>query len=190
MGVFTPTEAAVVATVYGLIIGVFVYRELDLKKLYNVFRNSALTTAVILIITGTATFFGRILSIENIPEIVASAITSISDNPIILLILINLFLLFVGTFMDVIASIIILTPILLPVALEIGVDPIHFGIILVVNLAIALITPPIGGSLFVGIGISRLSIWDLSKAIVPMFFLMVLALMIVTFLPQINLLLP
>ncbi|PWU67220.1 TRAP transporter large permease [Gracilibacillus dipsosauri] len=189
-GVFTPTEAAVVATVYGLIIGVFVYRELDLKKLYNVFRNSALTTAVILIITGTATFFGRILSIENIPEIVASAITSISDNPIILLILINLFLLFVGTFMDVIASIIILTPILLPVALEIGVDPIHFGIILVVNLAIALITPPIGGSLFVGIGISRLSIWDLSKAIVPMFFLMVLALMIVTFLPQINLLLP
>ncbi|SFL33273.1 C4-dicarboxylate transporter, DctM subunit [Gracilibacillus orientalis] len=189
-GVFTPTEAAVVATVYGLIIGVFVYRELNLSKLYNVFKVSSLTTAVILIITGTATFFGRILSIENIPEMVATALTSLSDNRTVLLLLIILFLLFVGTFMDVIASIIILTPILLPVATEIGIDPIHFGIILVVSLAIALITPPIGGSLFVGIGISRLSIWELSKAIVPMFFLMILALVIVAFLPQVNLLLP
>ncbi|QGH36184.1 TRAP transporter large permease subunit [Gracilibacillus salitolerans] len=189
-GIFTPTEAAVVATVYGLIIGVFVYRELNLTKLYSVFKASSLTTAVILIITGTATFFGRILSIENIPETVATALTSLSDNRTVLLLLIILFLLFVGTFMDVIASIIILTPILLPVATEIGIDPIHFGIILVVSLAIALITPPIGGSLFVGIGISRLSIWELSKAVVPMFFLMILALVIVAFLPQVNLLLP
>ncbi len=113
-----------------------------------------------------------------------------TDNRILLLLLINVFLILVGTFMDVIASIIILTPILLPVALEIGVDPIHFGIILVVNLAIALITPPIGGSLFVGIGISRLSVWEISKAIVPMFLLMILALFIVTYLPQINVFLP
>ncbi len=189
-GVFTPTEAAVVATVYGLFVGLFIYKELKFKSLFRVFSNSALTTAIILIITGTATFFGRILSIENIPEMVASSITSITDNPILLLLLINLFLLFVGTFMDVIASIIILTPILLPVAMEIGVDPVHFGIIMVVNLAIALITPPIGGTLFVGVGISRLSIWDVSKAVVPMFFLMVLALLIVTYLPQINVFLP
>ncbi|MFD1387202.1 TRAP transporter large permease [Oceanobacillus sp. FSL W7-1293] len=189
-GIFTPTEAAVVATVYGLIVGVFVYKELKLKDLFSVFSNSALTTAIILIITGTATFFGRILSIESIPTMVANAITSISDNPIILLIIINLFLLFIGTFMDVIASIIILTPILLPVAVEIGVDPVHFGIIMVVNLAIALITPPIGGTLFVGVGISRLSIWEVSKAAAPMFVLMVLALMVVTFLPQINVFLP
>lgn len=189
-GIFTPTEAAVVATVYGLIVGVFVYKELKIKDLFRVFSNASLTTAIILIITGTATFFGRILSIENIPEAVATSITSISDNPIVLLLLINLFLLFVGTFMDVIASIIILTPILLPVAGAIGVDPVHFGIIMVVNLAIALITPPIGGTLFVGVGISRLSIWEVSKAVVPMFFLMVLALMIVTYLPQINVFLP
>lgn len=189
-GIFTPTEAAVVATVYGLIVGVFVYKELKLKDLFSVFSNSALTTAIILIITGTATFFGRILSIESIPTMVANAITSISDNPIILLLIINLFLLFIGTFMDVIASIIILTPILLPVAVEIGVDPVHFGIIMVVNLAIALITPPIGGTLFVGVGISRLSIWEVSKAAAPMFVLMVLALMVVTFLPQINVFLP
>lgn len=189
-GIFTPTEAAVVATVYGLFIGLFVYRELKFKDLFRIFSNASLTTAIILIITGTATFFGRILSIQNIPEMVASAITGISDNPIILLLLINLFLLFVGTFMDVIASIIILTPILLPVAMEIGIDPVHFGIIMVVNLAIALITPPIGGTLFVGVGISRLSIWDVSKAIIPMFILMVIALMIVTFLPQINVFLP
>jgi C4-dicarboxylate transporter DctM subunit len=189
-GVFTPTEAAVVATVYGLFVGLFVYKELKFKSLFRVFSNSALTTAIILIITGTATFFGRILSIENIPEMVATAFTSITDNPILLLLLINLFLLFVGTFMDVIASIIILTPILLPVAMEIGVDPVHFGIIMVVNLAIALITPPIGGTLFVGVGISRLSIWEISKAVVPMFFLMFLALLIVTYLPQINVFLP
>ncbi len=189
-GIFTPTEAAVVATVYGLIVGIFVYKELKIKDLFRVFSTASLTTAVILIITGTATFFGRILSIENIPEVVATSITSISDNPIVLLLLINLFLLFVGTFMDVIASIIILTPILLPVAVAAGVDPVHFGIIMVVNLAIALITPPIGGTLFVGVGISRLSIWEVSKAVVPMFFLMVLALLIVTYLPQINVFLP
>jgi C4-dicarboxylate transporter, DctM subunit len=189
-GIFTPTEAAVVATVYGLIVGIFVYKELKIKDLFSVFSTASLTTAVILIITGTATFFGRILSIENIPEVVATSITSISDNPFVLLLLINLFLLFVGTFMDVIASIIILTPILLPVAVAAGVDPVHFGIIMVVNLAIALITPPIGGTLFVGVGISRLSIWEVSKAVVPMFFLMVLALLIVTYLPQINVLLP
>ncbi|MCK0470126.1 TRAP transporter large permease [Halalkalibacter sp. APA_J-10(15)] len=189
-GVFTPTEAAVVATVYGLIIGLFVYKELAFKDLFRVFSNAALTTAVILIITGTATFFGRLLSIERIPDMVATTLTSMTDNRILLLLLINVFLILVGTFMDVIASIIILTPILLPVALEIGVDPIHFGIILVVNLAIALITPPIGGSLFVGIGISRLSVWEISKAIVPMFLLMILALFIVTYLPQINVFLP
>ncbi|WP_209125198.1 TRAP transporter large permease [Alkalihalobacillus sp. BA299] len=185
-GIFTPTEAAVVAVVYGLIIGVFVYKELKPNMLFKVFANSALTTGVILIITGTATAFGRILSLERIPAMIGSAITSISDNTIVILLLINVFLLLVGTFMDTLAAIIILTPILYPIVTQMGIDPVHFGIIMVVNLAIGFITPPLGGNLFVAAGITRLAIWDIAKAALPMFILMVLALLLITYFPSFN----
>ncbi|MFS0749936.1 MULTISPECIES: TRAP transporter large permease [Oceanobacillus] len=184
-GIFTPTEAAVVAVVYGLIVATCIYRELPLSKIYSVFIKSALTTGVILIITGTATTFGRILALERIPEMIANGITGISENPIILLLIINLFLLFIGMFMDTLAAIIILTPILFPIAVEIGVDPIHFGIILVVNLAIGFITPPLGGILFVATGISGLSISKISKAVIPMFLILVAVLLVITFVPEI-----
>ncbi len=184
-GIFTPTEAAVVAVVYGLIAATFIYRELPIYKIYTVFIKSALTTGVILIITGTATTFGRILALERIPEMIANGITGISENPIILMLIINLFLLFIGMFMDTLAAIIILTPILFPIALEIGVDPIHFGIILVINLAIGFITPPLGGILFVATGISGLSISKISKAVLPMFLLLVVILLVITFVPGI-----
>lgn len=187
-GIFTPTEAAVVAVVFGLIVSVFVYKELKFKDLPQIFVDSALTTASVLVIVGAATAFGRLLTIEQIPNQIAQAMLSISSEPLIVMLLITLLLLIVGCFMDTIAAIIILTPILLPVAIQIGYDPIHFGIIMIVNLSIGFITPPLGVNLFVGAGISGLSLEQLSKAIVPFFFAMLVTLLIIIVVPQLSLL--
>jgi C4-dicarboxylate transporter, DctM subunit len=187
-GVFTPTEAAVVAVVFGLIVSVFVYKELKFKDLPQIFVDSGLTTATVLVIVGAATAFGRLLTIEQIPNQIAQAMLSLSSEPLIIMMLITLLLLIVGCFMDTIAAIIILTPILLPVATQIGYDPIHFGIIMIVNLSIGFITPPLGVNLFVGAGISGLSLEQLSKAIVPFFFAMVITLLLIIVVPQLSLL--
>ncbi|MFB5662301.1 TRAP transporter large permease [Alteribacillus sp. HJP-4] len=186
-GIFTPTEAAVIAVVYGLFAGVIFYKELKIRDLPKVFGDAALTTATVLIIVGTATAFGRLLTIEQIPNQVASFMISISENPIVIILLITVLLLIVGCFMDTLAAIIILTPILLPIATQLGYDPIHFGIIMIVNLAIGFITPPLGVNLFVGSGISGLSIEALSKAVIPYFIAMLITLFIIIFLPQISL---
>lgn len=188
-GFFTPTEAAVIAVVYGLIAGMFIYREIKIKMLPKVFSDSALMTATILIIVGTATAFGRLLTLEQIPNQVAEAMLAISESPTVIILLITVFLLFVGCFMDTLAAIIIITPILLPVATQIGYDPVHFGIIMVVNLAIGFITPPLGVNLFVASGISGLSIESLSRAIIPFFFAMLITLTLIIFIPQISLML-
>ncbi len=189
-GIFTPTEAAAVAVIYGFVIGVFVYKDLSLTDVLDILKKSALTTATVLIILGTANTFGRILTLEQIPMKIANAITSVSDSRIVILILINILLLFVGCFMDTTAAIIILTPILLPVAKMVGVDPVHFGIIMVVNLAIGFITPPLGVNLFVACGIGNISIEDLSKSIVPWLLVMIICLTLITFIPEISLFLP
>lgn len=186
-GIFTPTEAAVIAVVYGIIAGLFLYRELSFKDMPKIFADSALTTATVLIIVGSATAFGRLLTIEQIPTQVANFMLSISENEIIIILLITVLLLIVGCFMDTLAAIIILTPILLPIAVNLGYDPIHFGIIMVVNLAIGFITPPLGVNLFVGSGISGLSIEQLSRAIIPYFFAMIFSLLMITFIPEISL---
>ncbi|MGB8000010.1 MAG: TRAP transporter large permease [Anaerobacillus sp.] len=186
-GIFTPTEAAVIAVVYGIIAGLFLYRELALKDLPKLLADASLTTATVLIIVGSATAFGRLLTIEQIPTQVANFLLSISDSEIVIILLITVLLLLVGCFMDTLAAIIILTPILLPIAVNIGFDPIHFGIIMVVNLAIGFITPPLGVNLFVGSGISGLSIEQLSKAIIPYFFAMVFSLLMITFIPELSL---
>lgn len=188
-GIFTPTEAAVFAVVYGLFAGLFLYRELKIKDLGRVMIDSALTTSTILIIVGTATAFGRLLTMEQIPNKVALAMLSFSESPIVIMMLITILLLIVGCFMDTLAAIIILTPILLPIAINIGYDPIHFGIIMIVNLAIGFITPPLGVNLFVGSGISGLSIETLSRAVIPFFVAMVITLVIIIFIPQLSLLL-
>jgi C4-dicarboxylate transporter DctM subunit len=151
-----------------------------------VLKDAALTSATILIIIGTANAFGKILTLEQIPAMVADALLSISSNPLIILLLINILLLFVGCFMDTSAAVIILTPILLPIAINIGIDPIHFGIIMIVNLAIGFITPPVGVNLFVGSGISGLSIETLSKAVLPFLISMVLSLMVITLIPELS----
>lgn len=186
-GIFTPTEAAVVAVVYAAIVSLFIYKELNFKNFPAVIKDAALTSATILIIIGTANAFGKILTLEQIPTMVADALLSISSNPLIILLLINILLLFVGCFMDTSAAVIILTPILLPIAINIGINPIHFGIIMIVNLAIGFITPPVGVNLFVGSGISGLSIETLSKAVLPFLISMLLSLMVITLIPELTL---
>ncbi|WP_059103281.1 TRAP transporter large permease [Shouchella shacheensis] len=186
-GVFTPTEAAAVAVVYGLVAGLLLYKELKLKDLPKVMADSALTTATVLIIIGTATVFGRIMTIEQIPSRVAEGMLALSENPIIIILLITVLLLIIGCFMDTLAAIIILTPLLLPIAVELGYNPVHFGIIMVVNLAIGFITPPLGVNLFVASGISGLSIESLAKSVIPFFVATLVTLLVITFLPQLSL---
>ncbi|WP_313413352.1 TRAP transporter large permease [Sedimentibacter sp.] len=189
-GIFTPTEAAAVAVIYGFVVGVFVHKDLKLSELPEVIASSALTTATVMIIVGTATTFGRILTLEQIPIMIANAISSFSSNQYVVLFLINILLLFVGCFMDTTAAIIILSPILLPVALAIGVDPIHFGIIMVANLAIGFITPPLGVNLFVACGVAKSPLEDVVKGVIPFFVCMLVALTLITVFPEISLTLP
>src|SRR5699024_5157784 len=143
-GLFSPTESAAVAAAYALFVGVFIYKEMNLRDLYEAFSSAALTSATTVIIIGFSISFAYLMTRERIPVIIADFIVSISDNPIIIILIINLFLLIVGMFIDTISAIVILTPILLPVVTNIGMDPIHFGIILVMNLAIGFVTPPLG----------------------------------------------
>ena len=189
-GVFTPTEAAVVAVAYGFIIGFFVYRELTLPKLKDILVNTSIGTATIMFIIATSSVFSWILTAQRVPQAVAEAILSISTNPVVILTLINLLLLFIGTFMETVASIIILVPVLLPVVTQIGVDPLHFGIIIVVNLAIGMVTPPLGVCLFVGCGIGGITLESISKAVWPFILSMILAVLLLTYIPWISLILP
>lgn len=188
-GFFTPTEASVIAVVYGFIAGMLIYRELKIPMVPKVLADSALMTATILIIVGTATAFGRFLTVEQIPTKIANGMLALSDSPIVIILLITVLLLVVGCFMDTLAAIIILTPILLPIAVQMGYDPIHFGIIMVVNLAIGFITPPLGVNLFVASGISGLSIESIAKAIIPFFLAMLFTLLLIIFIPQLSLML-
>ena len=189
-GIFTPTEAGAVAVVYALIIGLFVYRDMSLRDLPKIFAQSALTSGTVLVLVIMATTFGRLITIARIPVLLANWLTTISDSPIVVLLLINLFLLFVGMFMETISSIIILTPILLPVTQTLGVDPILFGVILTVNLAIGFCTPPLGVNLFVASGVSGIPIERLTRSILPFFVGMIVLLLIVSYVPQVSLLLP
>ncbi|ANU11025.1 C4-dicarboxylate transporter permease large protein [Planococcus antarcticus DSM 14505] len=187
-GIFTPTEAAVIAVVYGLFAAMVLYRALKIRDLPKVIIDSALTTATVLIIVGTANAFGRLLTIEQVPVQIADALLSISTNQYVIILLIMLLLLVVGMFMDTLAAIIILTPILLPIAIEIGYDPVHFGILMVVNLAIGFFTPPVGVNLFVASGISGVSIESLSRAVLPFVISMLITLLFLTFVPAITML--
>ncbi|MBU2943879.1 TRAP transporter large permease [Shimia thalassica] len=189
-GVFTPTEAGAIAVVYALLVGLFVYGDLTVSDLPKVFADSARTSGSILVLVIMATAFGRLITIARIPSDIALSLTSLSDNPIVILLLINLLLLVVGMFMETISSIIIMTPILLPVATAVGVDPIAFGVIITVNLAIGFCTPPLGVNLFVASSISGVSIEKLSKSILPFFVGMLILLFLITYVPAISLTLP
>ncbi|MEW6661682.1 MAG: TRAP transporter large permease [Bacillota bacterium] len=189
-GVFTPTEAAVVAVVYGLLVGLYVYRELQWKDVPQCLINTALMTGTVLIIVGTATTLGRIMTIEQIPNMIVQWLLSISQSKFIILVIINVFLLFVGMVMETLAAILILGPLLLKVVMQLGVDPVHFGLIMVLNLAIGFVTPPVGVNLFVACGITQVDFMSLSRNALPFVTALILALLVVTFIPAITLWLP
>lgn len=189
-GIFTPTEAAAVACFYGLLVGTVIYKELKLKEIPKVLTNAAVTTAMIMLIIATAKVFGWIMTSERIPDAVARTMMSWSENKYVILLIINLMLLVVGCFMETNAALIILTPIFLPIVVALGVNPIHFGIIMIVNLAIGMSTPPLGVNLFVACGINKISIERISKAAVPFLIFNILALLLITYIEPISMILP
>lgn len=189
-GIFTPTEAAAVSCIYSFVVGMFVYREASLRDIGSIIKNSCLTTGTILIVTGSAAAFSKVLSIGQIPQQIASLMTSFTDSKIVLLILINIMLLIVGCFMETLCSIMILAPLFLPIVDAFGIDPIQFGIIMVVNLAIGFITPPLGVNLFVAVRIGNSTLEDVVKGIIPFLLVMVLVLLLITYIPQISMFLP
>lgn len=189
-GIFTPTEAAAIAVAYGLVVGLFVYRDLKLADLYRIFSNAALTTATILIILGTATTFGRMLTLARVPMMIADFFTSVTDSRIVLLMLINLLLLVVGCFMDTNAAIIILAPIFLPIVKALGVDPVHFGLIMVVNMSIGFVTPPLGVNLFVACNVANAKLEEICKGILPILGVMIVDLLLITYIEPISMFLP
>jgi len=189
-GIFTPTEAAAVACVYGIVVSVLIYKEVKVSDLPAIGFNSALLCAAVLVIIGVSAGFGRILTITNVPITIANAILDITQNKLLVLFLINVLLLIVGTFMETNASIIILVPILLPVVTALGVNPIHFGIIMVVNLAIGFVTPPLGANLFMMSQIGNIKFDALARSVLPWVVVMVAVLMLITYIPDISLRIP
>lgn len=189
-GIFTPTEAANIAVVYGLLIGFFVYKELNLKDIPKILRGAAISSSLVFMIIATASAFGLILTREQIPTQVAQFLLQITENPILMLMILNVMLLIVGTFMETNAAIIILAPILYPAISALGIDPVHFGIIMVVNLAIGMITPPLGVNLFVAASMRKMQIEKLINANWWYLFASVVALLIITYFPMISLWLP
>jgi tripartite ATP-independent transporter DctM subunit len=166
------------------------YREIKVRDLPKILLSSASTTAIVMILIGTSMAMSWVLAYENIPQNVAQALIALSDNKFLILVIINIVLLIVGTFMDMTPAVLIFTPIFLPVVLELGVDPIHFGIIMVMNLSIGLCTPPVGSVLFVGCSVAKLPITDVIRPLIPFFIAMFITLLIVTYLPELSLWLP
>ncbi len=189
-GFVTPTEASIGAVLYALGVGTVIYRSLTVKTLYEVMLQSAITTASLMVLVGFANCFSWILASEQIPQKMAETLLALTHNKILMLLLINLLLLFVGTFMETIAALIILFPVLLKVAVTVGVAPLQFAVIAVLNLVIGLTTPPVGVCLFVAAGIGKISLGQLSRAVLPFLAVSLLVLLLVTYVPAISLTLP
>lgn len=188
-GLFTATEASAVAVLYCLVLS-FLYGEVKVKDLPQLFLGSVNTTAIVMLLIGTSMSMSWIMAYENIPQDLTTFMLSISDNKYVILLIINLLLLFVGFFMDMTPAVLIFTPIFLPVVTNMGMDPTHFGIVMVLNLCIGLCTPPVGSVLFVGVGVSGTTIQKVTKPLMPLFIAMLVSLMLVTFIPELTLWLP
>ncbi len=188
-GVFTATEGAVVAVLYALLLS-FYYKEIKIKDLKNIFLTSIRTVAIVMFLICTSMALSWLFAYNNIPQLVSEIMLSNFDNPILLLLAINLTLLVVGTFMDMTPAVLIFTPIFLPIVIDIGIHPVHFGIIMVLNLCIGLCTPPVGTLLFVGSGVSGIEVSKIIRPLVPFLITMVIILMIITYIPQITMFLP
>lgn len=190
IGFFTPTEASAVAVAYSLLLAWPIYRKIKLKDMPDILVKSATTTAVVMLLIGTSMALSWILSYENIPQNISQSLLALTESKFVILMIINVILLVVGTFMDMTPAILIFTPIFLPVALKLGLSPIHFGIIMVLNLCIGLCTPPVGSVLFVGTGIAKTSIEKVIRPLIPMYIAMIIGLLIVTYFPWLSLFLP
>ncbi|MFV0386806.1 TRAP transporter large permease [Paracoccus sp. (in: a-proteobacteria)] len=189
-GIFTATESAAVAVVYALLVTIFWYRSLNLAAARRIFSTTLTTLAMVTAIIMTSSVFGFLLSFLRVPAVLADAIFSISSEPVFVLMAVNVLLLILGMLMDMGVLILLLTPILLPIVTKIGVDPIHFGIILILNLGIGLCTPPVGTSLLVGSGIARISLEKATRSLVPFYLAMLTVLLLVTYLPALSMTLP
>ena len=189
-GAFSPTEAAAIAVLYAFILTVMLYREIKLSSLPDICLRTARTTAVIFLLIGASQALSWVLAYERIPQTLSSGLLSVSDNRIVILLLINLLLLMVGTVMDMTPAVLIFTPIFLPVVTELGIHPVHFGVIMVVNLCIGLCTPPVGTCLFIGCGVGKTSIAELTRPLIPFFLAMFFALMLTTYWSGLSMALP
>jgi tripartite ATP-independent transporter DctM subunit len=188
-GIFTATEASAVAVLYSLILGFF-YKEISFKNLPGILLSACITTSIVMLLIGASMSMSWVMSYEDIPQEISNGLLALSDNPIIILLIINLILLFVGIFMDMTPAVLIFTPIFLPVVVKLGLDPVHFGIIMVLNLCIGLCTPPVGSVLFVGVGIAQTTIDKVVRPLLPLFIAMIVALFLVTYFPELSLWLP
>ena len=189
-GVFTATESAAVAVIYSLIVSVFIYKGLDWKGVWRVLGDSVDTLSIVMILIATSSIFGYCLTQLHVPDLAASAITGMTNNPILLALLLNLILLILGCIMDMAPIILIATPILLPIATSIGLDPIQFGIMVVLNCGIGLLTPPVGAVLFIGSAVSKVPMERVVKATLPFYVCMIITLLLITFIPAVSMWLP
>lgn len=189
-GAFTATESAAIAVIYSLIVSVFIYKGLDWKGVWKILDECVHTLSIVLILISTSAVFGNCLTMLHVPDIAARAITSVSTNPYVIAILLNLILLVLGCIMDMAPIILIATPILLPIATSIGIDPIQFGIMVILNCGIGLLTPPVGAVLFIGSAVGKVKMERVVKATLPFYLCMLITLLLITFIPEISLFLP
>lgn len=189
-GVFTPTEGSVVAVVYTLLLSMIFYRTINLKNLISIFEESAKMTGVIVFLIGVSTIMSWVMAFTGVPQAISTLILGITNNKYIILLLMNLLLLFIGTFMDVTPAILIFTPIFLPIVKAFGMSPIQFGIIIVFNLCIGNITPPVGNTLFVGVKVGNLKIEDVMRELIKYYVVIIIVLMFITYIPDLSLYLP
>lgn len=186
-GVFTPTEAACISVVYSIIISLFVYKDMDWNGLKQVFLDTAVLNGVTSFLLGYSTVFSTFMTYEKVPQMITTFLTNVSTNPMIVLLFVNLILLMVGLFLDTVPAIIVMAPMLMPTVQALGINPIHFGVVMSVNLAIGLCTPPYGCNLFVGAAVARIKMESMFKYIIPLFGLSIIGLLIVTYVPWLSL---
>lgn len=189
-GYFTATEASAIAVIYSLILAVFIYREVKIKELPQILLKTVETNAIVMLLIGTSSAMSWMLSYENIPQTITASLIALTNSKIVILLIINLILLIVGTFMDMTPAVLIFTPIFLPVVKQLGMSPLHFGIMMVFNLCIGLCTPPVGSVLFLGCSIGNTNITSVTRVLLPFFAAMIIVLMLVTYIPWISLVLP
>ncbi|MBU5269508.1 TRAP transporter large permease [Clostridium cochlearium] len=189
-GIITATESAAIATLWALFVSLFIYKEMSIKDLGDILRNSSKTLAMIMLLVGSSSAFGWLLAYLKVPQLITSSIFNVSTNPIIVLLVVNVLLLILGCLMDMSSVILIATPILLPIVSAIGMTPVQFGIVLITNLGIGLLTPPVGATLFVGSAVSDIKFEKLAKNMIPIYGLMVLLTLLITFVPAVPLFIP